>query len=480
MKICFLVPPALDGHPPAERIFGCNYGIYNQPNIFMVYVATYLRDRGHRVFIKDCVIEGISPSGFESFIRSDDSDLYFFSTVFLSKVTDLKAREIIRKLKPAARFCYYSTEPTGQPRDFVAPDTFVVRGEPEVTSGELLNALEKGSSLDAVRGLVFSKEGQMLDTGYREPLEDLDVLPFPDRSLLPKKNYNNPKLSRYPFTTVLTSRGCPYRCYYCVPNSLSFTREIDIKRESGEITRKPKYRSRSVANAVKEIRGLAAEGYKAFTILDDIFAVNPAWTIEFCRGIEDLGMEWSCLSRADHMTNPEMVMAMGRAGCKVVSLGVESLDPAILKAVKKDLDLATVPVAVANMKRAGIEVEVNVLIAASDLETEKTIRDTFEKVKALDPDYVMFSACTPFPYTEFSQVARAKGWAIHPEYRPVDPVKRSSVSYPHLSKEKIEKTLRRMYLGFYYRPSFLWNKLTKVKSLKDLLNKARAALTIFR
>ena len=480
MKICFLVPPALDGHPPAERIFGCNYGIYNQPNIFMVYVATCLKDQGHRVRIKDCVIEKLSPAQFESFVSADDSDLYFFGTVFLSKATDLKARDVIRKFRNTARFCYYSTEPTAQPQDFVAEDTFVIRGEPEITSAELVRALEKGSPLDPIRGLVFLRDGKMIDTGYREPLEDLDKLPFPDRSLLPKKNYNNPKLARYPFTTILTSRGCPYRCYYCVPNSLSFTREIDIKRETHRITQKPKYRSRSVENAVQEVRQLAQQGYKAFTILDDIFAVNAAWTIEFCKKIQDLGLEWSCLSRADHMTDPDMAMAMGKAGCKVVSLGIESMNPEILKTVKKDLDLKTVPLAVANMKKAGIEVEVNVLIASCDLETEATIRDTYKKIKKLNPDYVMFSACTPFPYTEFSQVSHEKGWAIHPEYKPVDPIKEASVSYPHLPKEKIEKMLREMYLGFYYRPGFLWKKLRKIKGLKDLFNKTKAALTIFR
>lgn len=480
MKICFLVPPPLDGNPPAERIFGCNYGIYNQPNIFMVYVATHLKDQGFQVQIKDCVIEKFSPAQFESFISSDDSDLYFFGTVFLSKDTDLKARDVIRRLRNTARFCYYSTEPTAQPQDFMAEDTFVIRGEPEITAAELVHAIEKKSALDPIRGLVFLRDGKMIDTGYREPLEDLDKLSFPDRRLLPKRNYNNPKLSRYPFTTILTSRGCPYRCYYCVPNSLSFTREIDIKRETGQITQKPKYRSRSVGNVVQEVRQLAEQGYKAFTILDDIFAVNPAWTLEFCKKIQDLGMEWSCLSRADHMTDPEMVMAMGKAGCKVVSLGIESMDAEILKTVKKDLDLKTVPVAVANMKKAGIEVEVNVLIASCDLETEATLRATYEKVKELNPDYVMFSACTPFPYTEFSQIARLKGWAVHPEYKPVDPIKTASVSYAHLPKEKIEKTLREMYLGFYYRPSFLWKKLKKVKSLKDFFNKAKAALSILR
>src|SRR5512137_2488734 len=109
MKICFLVPPPLDGKPPAERIFGCNYGVYNQPNIFMLYVATMLRDAGHEVQIKDCVIEHLSAAAFTKYIAEVDAEVYFLGSVFLSKATDLKAREMIRAFRPGARFFYYST-----------------------------------------------------------------------------------------------------------------------------------------------------------------------------------------------------------------------------------------------------------------------------------------------------------------------------------------------------------------------------------
>lgn len=479
MKICFLVPPPFDGKPPAERIFGCNYGVYNQPNIFMLYVATVLQQAGHDVTIKDCVIERLSVKSFERFIAADLSEIYFLGTVFLSKATDLKVREMIRSMKPQARFCFYSTEPTAHPEDFVADDTIVIRGEPEMTSRDFVAALEKNLPLRDIRGIVFSSEGKRVDTGYREPLEDLDVLPFPDRALLPKRNYNNPKLSTYPFTTVLTSRGCPYRCYYCVPNSLSFAREIDLKKHTGTIT-KPRYRSRSVGNAVGEVRMLAAQGYRSFSILDDLFAFDSAWTIEFCRQIEDLRMEWSCLSRADHLTDAATVQAMGKAGCKFVAMGIESFHQDILKFVKKDLNLGTVPVAVENMKKAGIEIVINVLFASCDLETEETILETYRILKKLDPDYVLFSACTPFPYTEFNQVAKERGWMVEPEYRPVDPMKSAFVSYPHLSKKRIEKILRRLYIGFYFRPSYLWKKLSRIKSPLDFINKVKAAITLLR
>jgi len=479
MKICFLIPPALDGRLPAERIFGCNYGIYNQPNLFILYLATFLRTKGHEVFFKDCVIERIKIRGFEQFIDSDDSDLYFFCTVFLSKITDLKAREMIKKRRNNARFVYFSTEPTANPKDFLDEDSFVIRGEPEYTAIELVAALEKKAQLSGIKGIVYQNQLGIIDTGYREPIENLDVLPIPDRSLLPKGNYNNPKLSTYPFTTVLTSRGCPYKCYYCVPNSLSFCREIDYKK-SHDNEKKPPFRSRSVDNVVKEIKMLSDQGYRSFSIIDDLFAYSPKWVIEFCRKIEELNMEWSCLSRADHMTDTEMVLSMGRAGCRYVDMGIESFNKKILDYIEKNLDLSTVPLAVKNLKKAGIEIELNVLLASCELETEETIIETYNALKKLDVDYVLFSACTPFPYTKFNRIAKEKNWMIEPEYRPIDPIKSSFVSFTHLPKNKIEKLLRKLYVGFYYRPSYIWKRLLKLKSPQDFYNKSKAALSILR
>lgn len=83
MKITFVTPPPLDGKPAAERIFGCNYGIYMQQNIFILYPATILRNTGHEVRVLDCPIEGIDEQGLNNFLKKDDSDVYVFYTVFL-------------------------------------------------------------------------------------------------------------------------------------------------------------------------------------------------------------------------------------------------------------------------------------------------------------------------------------------------------------------------------------------------------------
>lgn len=481
MNICFIMPPPLDGKPPAERIFGCNYGIYNQPNLFILYSATVLENLGHRVIIKDCVVEQIDKSGFLQYIKNNIYDIYVFYTVFLSKKTDLTARNIIKDsiINKNIKFIFLATEPTSDPDPFLDDSSIVVRGEPEETLSELVCHLENEKNLEKIPGISYLQKGKPIHNPPREVIKDLDRLPFPNRKLLKEKHfYNNPKLSQTPFTTILTSRGCSYKCYYCVPNSLAFARQIEYQKQNSN--KKPPVSLRSAENVIKELEMLKNEGYKAISILDDQFVWNSKRAIEICKGISHLNLEWSCLARADHLTNEEVISAMAEAGCKYIDIGIESFDQNILNYIQKDLEVNTVYKAVDLLKKYKIEPELNILLGSCHLETKQTIAKTLKEVKKLNIDYVLFSICTPFPHTTFNKVAKEKGWMIKPTYEAIDPIKESFISYPHLTKADLDSIIKKAYLTFYFRPSYLLKRLILIKSFKDLKNKISAAWSILR
>lgn len=478
MKILFLTPPPLDHKPPAERIFGCNYGIYYQPNIFFLYPAAILKKAGYEVAYLDFPISGKSPEEFKNFCNSQDFDIIVFYTVFLSKNTDIKARDMLQKANPRTLFLFMATEPSANPEDFINERTMVIRGEPDSIIISVVEALKSGQNLEQIPGISYVSEGKKIHNPGGQVMGDLDALPFPDRTLLPRGNYNNPKLSAQPFTTMLASRGCSFRCYFCVPNSLSFAREIEHKRQFKN--GKPPVRLRSPENIIAEFAELACAGYKAISFLDDQFVWGAERTIEICEGIEKFGVEWSCLARADMLQDEEVAMAMGRAGCKYVDIGIESFNQEILDFIGKGCKVETAYTAVENLKRAGIEPELNVLIGSCPLETEETIEKTFRETLKLDVDYVLFSVCTPFPYTGFNAMAKKEGWMIKPEYEAIDPIKESFISYPHLTKEKLDKIIRQLYRRYYFRPVYLLKRTRRLRSFKDLINKAKAALTILR
>ncbi len=479
MKATFLTPPPLDDKPAAERIFGCNYGIYPTPNVFILIMAAILKQCGFIVKIEDFPVMGLGKTDFVEYLKADESDIYIFYTVFLSKKTDILAREIIRGQRENAKFIFLSTEATSCPEDFVADDSVVIRGEPDDTLRELAPRFVAGGDLADVLGLSYLCDGKVIHTASRPIIVDLDSLPFPDRTLIDSSKYHNPKLSHLPYTAIMTSRGCSYRCYYCVPNSLDFAREIEFKSNS-EGERKPPVRCRSARSVLAEIKEIKAQGYKSFFILDDLFPWDKQRTLDIMAGLKGLDMEWCCLARANHLLNEDVVRAMAEAGCAFVAIGVESFNQEILDYIRKDIKVEMIYQAVGNLKKYGIEPELNILIGSCPLETEETIEHTVNEAIKLDVDYVLISVCTPFPHTEFNKIAKEKGWMVESNYRAIDPIKQSFISYPHLAKNDLERILKRSYLKFYFRPKYLWKRLRGVRSPRDLFNKIKAAFSILR
>lgn len=478
MRILFLIPAPLDGAPSAERIFGCNYGIYPQANIFILYPATILKNNGYDVTCLDFSIIASGKRKFEKFCAEHDFDIIVFYTVFLSKNTDMVARQMLRQNCKNTKFIFVSTEPTASPDDFIDETTVVIRGEPESRIIEVVRALEKKRGLRGIPGISFKEDGISIHENGCSIIDDLDSLPFPDRTLLNSRKYHNPKLNLQPSTTMITSRGCSFRCYYCIPNSLDFAREIEFKRDNNMA--KPPVRLRSPQNIIAEVSLLAKAGYRSIAFLDDQFVWGEDRTIQICDGIAGFGMEWTCLARADTLQNKRVVSAMADAGCKLIAIGIESFDQGILDYIGKGCKVEVFYSAVKNLREAGIGVEFNILLGSCPLETKDTIKETFKEVIKLNPDYALFSVCTPFPYTTFHAKAKAQGWMIKPEYEPIDPINESFISYPHLTNKELDTIIRRLYLKYYFRPEYIYKKLKNIRSWDDLWNKLITGLTIMR
>jgi radical SAM superfamily enzyme YgiQ (UPF0313 family) len=479
MKITFLMPPSLDNRREADRCYGCNYGIYFLPHLPTLYAATILHNNRFKVKIEDFAAKHKTKEAFIKFISQDDSDIYIFFTVFLSEETDIKARKRIRSIRDDAKFIYCGTQATWNPNAFLdGVDSFVVRGEPDFGILDVVNVVKGEKSVEAVKGLSFVKEGVIKHNPLREPVKDIDIVPIPNRSLLDHSPYFNPKLSRTPHTAALTSRGCSYKCWYCVPNSLSFSRELEYKKYN---SKKPAPRLHSVERVIDEFREISKLGFKSVSIMDDEFIWNDNRTIAICNGIKDLNLEWSCLARPDFITE-KSAKAMAEAGCYYVDLGVESFDQKVLDAIKKDIKVEEIPRGTKILKDYGIEPEINVLLGATPVDTEEKIRKTIDEVEKLDVNYVLYSIASPFPGTDFYYAAKENGWFTTEdnEYKPVDPSKEAIISYPHLTKEKLDELLSYAYRRHYFNLRYIAKQFKQIRSLRDFRNKASTAVNLFR
>ncbi|MFH0926699.1 MAG: radical SAM protein, partial [bacterium] len=469
MKITFFDPPNSKGKESVERVFGCNLTIYPVPNIFALTTAAVLRNEGHQVNYIDAANSYWTKSQFEDFLRNDDSVVLSIHSVNLSKEIDLMALEMIRDIKGSTLVVFTGPAPTYQPNEFIKDkNVYVIRGEPEFTFTELINELAKPPqerSFDKIEGLSFMNNGMSIqDNPPRTPISDLDSLPFPARDLLDKRLYYNPKIGLTPWTVVLTSRGCCYRCIYCVPCSLSFSRELEYKKYYGQ---KPPVRKRSVENIIKEICLLKEQGYKAISIIDDNFIWGEERTIAICNGIKGLGLQWGCLARAEHITE-KVACAMAEAGCQYIDLGAESFNQEILDYIHKDLKVADVYKAIKILKKYGIDVKLNILLGTSPLETEKIVLENIKIVKKLKVSTVMFSIASPFPGTEFYNIVKQNHWFDKGDYYPTYLQKKAIVSYPNLSAKDLERLLKKANYSYYLSPSFIVQGLKRIKSFRGL------------
>lgn len=469
-----LIPPANDPAKIPERVYGCTFSVYRQPELPLLYVAAALQRQGHDVFLRDFT-EHNSYEEFEEFIRTADAGIYVIHTVLLAESADTKAAKTILDLTDA-RIIFFGPHPTLNPGSFLLQERcYVARGEAEHIICNLVDGLQTGRIAD-IAGISYVERGSLRENATSGVINNLDVLAFPERGLLPDSlSYFNPKLRERPVTLVLTSRGCSFRCYYCVPNAISWAREIEWKRFNGG--RKPPVMLRSAINIVEEFRVIKSQGYKAVSVVDDMFLFGGKGRIlELCEGLQGVGLPFGALSRCEFVLDREIVAALARAGCLYMDLGVESLDQGVLNDIGKDLDVRKVRKAIDLLNSFGIEPKPNIMFGASPMESRETIDSTVGEVSGYSVNYCMFVIATPFPGTEFEARAKKEGWLVEPEIydleKNLSPTDKSLVSYPHLKKEDLEAAVKKANRSFYLNPRrilFQLKKVTSLKALKDLI-----------
>src|SRR3989344_324437 len=478
MKIHFIIPSNAEKgkQEVLDRIFGCNYGFFAQHNVFIIEPATVLKNLGFEVEITDCVVEKISL--IDALRRG--GDVFVFYSVFLSRDTDLWASGEIRKKLGKKWSIFLGNDPVWFIDKYLILDSnIVIRGEPEETIAELTKELEKeGPNLKNISGISWRKNGKIIHNSPRKYIENIDKLPSPDRILLKKTfDYPNARFSKFPSTTMLTSRGCSNRCLFCFPNSLSFAREIEWKNLHKI---KPPVRTRSAEKVIEEFKVLYEQGFRSVSIVDDQFLWDRKRTEKILNGIKKLNMEISVLARCDRITDFLLVKMMADAGIKHIAFGVESFHQPILDYIRKDLKVETIARAINWCKKAGIKPEINIILGSCPIETKETIAQTINEVEKLKVDIVHVNVITPFPGTDYAKLAKEKGWMTVDEYRPVDSSAQSLISYPHLSDKDLVKAVKGFIFRHYFSPEYILRNIINIKSPNELWNKIRAGINEFK
>ena len=414
------------------------------PPLGLGYLASVLRKEGFKVKIIDDAVEKL---GLNKLLNKVKNALIVGITSTTPTFNAaLKYAQKIKNRFPEIFVVLGGVHVTFMPYDALKHEFVdaVCTGEGEYTLKEVAERVERGKTLEGIKGLIYKEDGKIIDNGKREPVQDLDSLPFPAYDLMPLDRYTvlGHRMEHFP---MISSRGCPFGCRYC-SSSLFMGR---------------KFRARSAENVVDEVEWLVNEfkaQYIAFS--DDTFTLNRKRVEEICREIVNRGIdvEWSCSSRVDTI-NRSILEKMKRAGCSAIYYGVESASPAILRYYKKKINLDMVEKAVKLTKEFGI-MTICSFIIGSPYETKEDMKATLRFALKLDPDYAQFSILTPYPGTEIYEEAKEKGLLLSTnfdDYTAGKPVLRNL----YMSPEEISRFLKYCYLRFYLRPKFILRELKR-------------------
>jgi len=472
MKISFIIPPSLDGQNPAERSAGCTRIVYPMPNIYELTVAALFERIEHKVEYHDFVIHKQTVRKFDTFLQKHQADIYCIWSVNLSIETDVKAISIIRKYHPETWILLMGPGPTYFPSGYLADKRIVIiRGEPETSAANLLKAIEYSQPLNTVKGISFlDDEAKIIKTKSEQLIMNLDDLPFPARHLIKDVVYRNPKLKHPPYAAVITSRNCPYKCIYCVPSSLTFAREIESKSLNGK---KPVVSTRSVGNIDNELKILASQGYKSIAFLDDNFIMEPIRLKGIVESLNKYDFHWGCQARADTISE-DVADILASSKCDYIDLGIESFNDDILKFIRKGMTEKQIRESISRLTDRNIQVKLNILIGTSPIETRETINDTIRKAKKLKASQIMVNIVSPFPGTEYYEMAKKNGWIRGGEYHPTDVQRESILEFPNISSKEMERMLFWSNFKFFIRPSIIYRHLKQFRSFKDFYSALRS------
>lgn len=426
------------------------------PPTDLMYLAAVAEREGLEAKIADYSQGG----NFEEDLQNFKPDYLVVNVATPTFKTDLSAMTVAKEICPniitiakGAAFLTVAFEVMYFQKDL----DLILFGEPEDTLKEIL----QGKPYSEILGLYYRDDLRAKFTGSRPFIEDLDRLPFPARHLVDNNIYRRPDNNQVQ-ATIKVSRGCPFHCFFCLATPVSGA----------------KVRKRSPENIVEEIKECVNKyGIKNFLFWSDIFNIDKEWVMELCQKIIDSGLDitWSANTRAD-TADEEMAQKMYEAGCRLVSIGVESGSQEMLDKIGKKITLDDVRLTVKIFKKAGIKIY-NYFVIGLPWEDEETVEDTIDFAIELDSDFISFYTATPLPGTRFYEYAK-ENKLINSDTSFSSAYFYPSVNTHHLSKDKVFELHKKAIKSFYLRPSYICKMLAKIRSFEEFKNYFKAGMNL--
>lgn len=468
MKIFFIIPPDIHYIEPYA------YKVADKSNtgrihLGLLYVAAYLRQHtGITPRIIDATVDGLGLDDIRRIITEEKPDIVGMSVLTFNLLNCLQVSEIIKAVSPGTKVCYGGWHPTLYPKETLSLPSvdMIALGEGEETFTELV---KNGLSPAGIPGLGYKERAadgteKLVLTGPRQPIQDLDSIPFPAYDLVDISKYSNLLASDKRSITITASRGCPHACIFC-----------DIRRT--------KYRFRSAKNILSEIDLYYKKGITEFFIQDDNFTIDRRRILEFCRLLTEGGyrIKYKISSRVDSLDN-ETMSVLRQSGCYRIYFGVESGSQRLLDYLEKGIKVEDIRRSFRLAEKYGIDACAYIMIGIPG-ETPEDIDLTRKLLKDIRPAHLHCSICTPMPATVlYNKLLAEKRFTsdywLEFARKPNKDFK-TPFALTEVPAEELRALQNSIQKQFYMNPAIVLRELIKTRDLSSLLSKFKVALKIF-
>lgn len=474
MNILFLNPPFKGRFSRTSRSPAVTKGGTLYYPIWLSYAAGVAENAGHEVRLFDAPAEGLSLEDIYSRMDGFVPEIAIIDTSTPSIYNDAAIAGEIKERFPEAFTVLVGTHPSAVPEGTLLIDDrvdAVAVGEFDYTIRDLANALGNNLTLAGIEGLVFREGNRIIRNREREKIEDLDDLPFVSSVYGGHLNYKNYffAAANYPMMMMITGRGCPFGCFFCVYPQVFHSR---------------KYRTRSPENVVDEFEYILTNfpEVKEIGIEDDCFTANPKRVKRICELLIDraIKIDWYCNVRGD--LDYSLMKLMKKAGCRLVTVGFESGCQHILDNIHKGEKIERYYRFAKNARKAGILVH-GCIMTGNPGDSRETMRESYEFAKKINCDSMQFYPLYVYPGTE------AYDWAMENDYLTTkdfsewltnDGLHNCVLNTPELSSKDMVN-LSDYYLKKYHlRPEYLFMKLLQaIKNPSEGYRSLKSARVLF-
>lgn len=397
MNILLLNPPFIDEFSRTVRRPSVTDGSTIYYPIWLAYAAGAAENAGHNVSLIDGPSEGLY---FQGLHRGEDildplnlfiPDLVVCDTSAVSLYNDLQVAGHIKEKYPETFILLVGVHPSALPEETLKLSLnidAVAMGEYDYTILDIANALDKKQPLNDIDGLVFRSGSRIIRNNERSKITNLDDFPFVSSIYEKHLNYKNyfSSSANYPMMMIITSRGCPFQCSYCV---------------HPQVLQGKEYRSRSAENVVDEFEYIVNHfpDIKEIGIEDDCFSIDKKRVEKICDLLikRAIDINWYCNVRGDLDYN--LLKKMKEAGCRLVSVGFESGCQNILDNIHKNITIKDYYEFAKNAKMAGILIK-GCFIIGSPGDERETMAKSYKFARKLGCDTVRFYPLYLYPGTE--------------------------------------------------------------------------------